>query len=96
MRETEGRSAPQAIEVEKYAATHGVDLRAIELDVLSQQSCDAAIQEIISRHGRLDVLIHNAGHMVCRAVLSSHIYRYIRAANDYLSGNCRVSRSILY
>src|SRR5262249_36097903 len=64
MRETEGRNAPQVIEVEKYAATQGVDLRAIELDVLSEQSCDAAIQEIITRHGRLDVLIHNAGHMV--------------------------------
>ena len=64
MRETEGRNAPQVKEVEKYAAAHEVDLRAIELDVLSQQSCDAAIQEIITRHGRLDVLIHNAGHMV--------------------------------
>src|SRR3989449_8427654 len=28
------------------------------------RSSDAAIQEIISKHGRLDVLIHNAGHMV--------------------------------
>jgi NAD(P)-dependent dehydrogenase (short-subunit alcohol dehydrogenase family) len=64
MRETTGRNAPQVKEVEQYAAEHGVDLRAIELDVSSQKSCDAAIQEIISKNGRLDVLIHNAGHMV--------------------------------
>ena len=64
MRETAGRNAPQVKEVEQYAAEHGVDLRAIELDVSSQKSCDAAIQEIISKDGRLDVLIHNAGHMV--------------------------------
>jgi NAD(P)-dependent dehydrogenase (short-subunit alcohol dehydrogenase family) len=64
MRETTGRNAPQVKEVEQYAAEHGVDLRAIELDVSSQKSCDVAIQEIISKHGRLDVLIHNAGHMV--------------------------------
>ena len=64
MRETTGRNAPQVKEVEQYAAEHGVDLRAIELDVASQESCDAAIQEIISKHGRLDVVIHNAGHMV--------------------------------
>jgi NAD(P)-dependent dehydrogenase (short-subunit alcohol dehydrogenase family) len=64
MRETTGRNAPQVKEVENYAAAHGVDLRPIELDVSSQQSCDAAIQEIISKNGRLDVVVHNAGHMV--------------------------------
>jgi NAD(P)-dependent dehydrogenase (short-subunit alcohol dehydrogenase family) len=64
MRETTGRNAPQVKEVEQYATEHGVDLRAIELDVSSQKSCDVAIQEILSKHGRLDVLIHNAGHMV--------------------------------
>jgi NAD(P)-dependent dehydrogenase (short-subunit alcohol dehydrogenase family) len=64
MRETAGRNAVQVQEVEKYAAEHAVDLRAIELDVSSQKSCDAAIQEIISKDRRLDVVIHNAGHMV--------------------------------
>jgi NAD(P)-dependent dehydrogenase (short-subunit alcohol dehydrogenase family) len=63
MRETQGRNAPQVKEVERYAAEHGVDLRALELDVLSQTSCDAAIQQIIAENGRLDVVVHNAGHM---------------------------------
>jgi NAD(P)-dependent dehydrogenase (short-subunit alcohol dehydrogenase family) len=64
MRETKGRNASQVKEVEKYAAEHQVDLRAIELDVSSQKSCDTAIQEIVAKNGRLDVVIHNAGHMV--------------------------------
>src|SRR5882757_1676952 len=64
LRETEGRNAPQVKEVEKYAADHGVDLRSIELDVSSQESCNAAIQEIVAKNARLDVVIHNAGHMV--------------------------------
>src|SRR5712672_535790 len=64
MRETEGRNAPQVKEVEKYAADHGVDLCPIELDVSSQESCNAAIQEIVAKNARLDVVIHNAGHMV--------------------------------
>jgi len=64
MRETKGRNAPQVEEVETYASEHGVELRPIELDVSSEQSCDAAIQEIISKNGRLDVVVHNAGHMV--------------------------------
>ena len=41
-----------------------MDLRAIELDVLSQESADTAIKTIISENGHLDVVIHNAGHMV--------------------------------
>jgi NAD(P)-dependent dehydrogenase (short-subunit alcohol dehydrogenase family) len=64
MRETTGRNAPRVKEVEKYAAEYNVDLRSIELDVSSETSCDAAIQEIIAKNGRLDVIIHNAGHMV--------------------------------
>jgi len=64
MRETKGRNAGQVEEVEQYAAEHKADLRTIELDVASQESCDSAIQEIIAKAGRLDVVIHNAGHMV--------------------------------
>src|SRR5580700_3117947 len=64
MRETKGRNADQVKEVEKYAADHGVDLRVVELDVSSQKSCDTGIQEIISKNGSFDVVVHNAGHMV--------------------------------
>src|SRR6266403_1761136 len=64
MRKTRGRNAPHVEQVRRYAAERYVDLRSIELDVSSQPSCDAAIQEIISTNGRLDVVVHNAGHMV--------------------------------
>ena len=64
MRDTTGRNAAQVANVEKYARDHGVDLRAIELDVGSQTSADAAIAKIIAEQGRIDVVMHNAGHMV--------------------------------
>jgi NAD(P)-dependent dehydrogenase (short-subunit alcohol dehydrogenase family) len=64
MRETLGRNAPQVKAAEEYAREHSVDLRCIELDVSSEKSCDSAIQDIISKNGRLDVVVHNAGHMV--------------------------------
>ena len=63
MRETTGRNAPQVAAVQQYAAEHAIDLRAVELDVASEASCETGIQEIIAAHGRLDVVIHNAGHM---------------------------------
>jgi NAD(P)-dependent dehydrogenase (short-subunit alcohol dehydrogenase family) len=63
MRETTGRNAPQVEEVNKYAAEHRVDLRTVELDVASEASANAGIQKILADCGRLDVVIHNAGHM---------------------------------
>lgn len=54
MRETTGRNTPQV------KAAHGVDLHTIELDVLSQESTDAAAKTIVSENGRIDVIVHNA------------------------------------
>jgi NAD(P)-dependent dehydrogenase (short-subunit alcohol dehydrogenase family) len=64
MRQTGTRNAPQVRAAADYAKEHGVDLRSIELDVNAQDSVDAAVGQVISEHGRIDVLIHNAGHMV--------------------------------
>jgi NAD(P)-dependent dehydrogenase (short-subunit alcohol dehydrogenase family) len=63
MRETIGRNAPQVADVRAYAGKEGVDLRAIELDVGSQPSVDKAVADIVAEHGRIDVVVHNAGHM---------------------------------
>jgi NAD(P)-dependent dehydrogenase (short-subunit alcohol dehydrogenase family) len=64
MRETQGRNAPHVEEARKFAQDNNVDLRTIELDVASQASVDAAVKKIVAENKRLDVVIHNAGHMV--------------------------------
>jgi len=64
MRDTSGRNVPQVEAAATFAKENKVDLRTIELDVASQASADAAIDKIVSEHSRLDVVIHNAGHMV--------------------------------
>lgn len=64
MRNTGGRNAPQVEAATAYAKEHSVDLRSVELDVSSQDSADAAIESIVAEQGRLDVVVHNAGHMV--------------------------------
>src|ERR687898_870264 len=64
IRETTGRNAGRVQDARDFADQHGVDLRAVELDIASQASCDAGIARIIEESGRLDVVLHNAGHMV--------------------------------
>lgn len=63
MRATTGRNAPQAAEAARYASEHGVDLRTVELDVASTESVDSGIATILAESGRIDAVIHNAGHM---------------------------------
>lgn len=64
MRATAGRNGPQVEAARAYAAENSVDLRTVELDVLSQDSADAAIGAVLHDAGRIDVVVHNAGHMV--------------------------------
>jgi len=46
---------------EKAAAAIGENAKAIELDVTQQSTIDAAMERIGSEHGRLDLLVNNAG-----------------------------------
>jgi len=46
------------------AGKPGGDLRPIEFDVASEASVNSAIETIIAENGRLDVVVHNAGHAV--------------------------------
>jgi NAD(P)-dependent dehydrogenase (short-subunit alcohol dehydrogenase family) len=53
----------QVAAVKAFAADNKADLHAIEMDVVSQSSIDAAIDGVIRTHGHIDVIVHNAGHM---------------------------------
>ncbi|MBY3116999.1 SDR family NAD(P)-dependent oxidoreductase [Rhizobium laguerreae] len=63
MRATEGRNAPAVADAAVFARENNVDLRSVELDVASDVSVVSGIARIIADAGRLDVIIHNAGHM---------------------------------
>lgn len=64
MRATADRNAAQAADAAEYAQQNGVALRAIEMDVGEQASVDAAVATILTEAQRIDVVVHNAGHMV--------------------------------
>ena len=58
------KTTPEAVEsVCSYAAAKNVDLRALELNVVGQSSVQTAIDTIIRECGRVDTIVHNAGHM---------------------------------
>jgi NAD(P)-dependent dehydrogenase (short-subunit alcohol dehydrogenase family) len=54
-----GRSA-EAVKIRTYARRQGVDMRVVVLDLSSQHQIDRAVADIIAKHGRIDVVVHNA------------------------------------
>lgn len=95
MRETNGRNASRVKEIDQYAAEHDVDLRAIELDVASQESSDAAIQRILADAGRLDVIVHNAGHMAFGPAEAFTPEQFAQLYDTNVLSTQRVNRSAL-
>ena len=63
MRDTAGRNAAEVAKIAIFSKKIGIDLRTVELDVQSRESVDAAIAKIMADTGRIDVVMHNAGHM---------------------------------
>lgn len=63
MRATQGRNAPAVADAEAFSKQYGVDLRSVELDVANEASVEAGIAQVIADERRLDVIMHNAGHM---------------------------------
>ncbi len=64
MRDIAGKGREAAQQACLFAEENKVDLRVVEMDVTAQDSVDAAVRQIVSDAGRLDVIVHNAGHMV--------------------------------
>jgi NAD(P)-dependent dehydrogenase (short-subunit alcohol dehydrogenase family) len=56
-----GRTADAACEAASRLCASGGDAHWVELDVTSQTSVQSAASEIVRRHGRLDLLVNNAG-----------------------------------
>jgi len=92
MRDVAGRNARNAAEL---AAIPGSDLRPIELDVQSEASVEAAVAKIIAESGRIDVLVHNAGHMMFGPAESFTPEQFAQQYDVNVLGTQRVNRAAL-
>ena len=95
MRETEGRNSPLVGSARRYATEHDVDLRTVELDVSSQKSGDSAVEAVLSEQGSLDVLLHNAGHMVTGPTEAFTTEQLAEVYDTNVLGTQRLNRAAL-
>jgi NAD(P)-dependent dehydrogenase (short-subunit alcohol dehydrogenase family) len=95
MRNTTSRNAGVVEQMAALAKSKSVDLRTIEMDVQSQASIDAAVAKIIADHGRIDVLVHNAGHMVFGPAEAFTPEQYAQLYDVNVLSTQRVNRAVL-
>lgn len=95
MRDVAGRNAGNADEMVASSARDGIDLRPVELDVQSEPSVAAAVEQIIARDGRIDVLVHNAGHMMFGPAEAFTPEQFAQQYDVNVLGTQRVNRAVL-
>jgi len=95
MLNTGDHNAAEVEAVNRFAIEHEVDLRAIELDVISQASVDAAIAVVIEEQGRIDVVIQNAGHMAFGPAEAFTPEQFAELYDINVLGTQRVNRTAL-
>ncbi|MBX4920474.1 SDR family oxidoreductase [Rhizobium bangladeshense] len=95
MRETSGRNAPQVAAVNNWAKEHGVDLRTVELDVSDDASVTSGVETVVAQSGRIDVIVHNAGHMVFGPAEAFTPEQYAQLYDINVLSTQRVNRAAL-
>ena len=91
----DGQDAAAADEVREFAAEHRVELRTVALEVTSQSSVDLAVQTVLDQEGRLDVLVHNAGHMTFGPAEAFTPAQFARLYEINVVGTQHVNRAAL-
>jgi NAD(P)-dependent dehydrogenase (short-subunit alcohol dehydrogenase family) len=94
MRDITGRNAANAAALSALSKD-GVDLRPLELDVQSEESVASAVDKVISEAGRIDVVIHNAGHMVFGPVEAFTPEQLAEQYDVNVLGTQRLNRAVL-
>lgn len=95
MRDVDGRNRERADELHALARSRNIQLHPLELDVLSQESADAAAAAVVRAQGRIDVVMQNAGHLVVGPAEAFTPEEMMRVFDTNLFGAQRVNRATL-
>ena len=95
MRDIAGRNNARAAELRALAAQKKLQLHPLELDVLSQESADAAAATIVREQGHLDVVMQNAGHLVVGPTEAFTPQEIAKVFDTNVLGAQRMNRAVL-
>ncbi|MBV7395109.1 SDR family oxidoreductase [Mameliella sediminis] len=81
--------------LDKAAEQAGVSLNVLPLDVQDAASIDAAVSQIIAVHGRIDVLVNNAGQGFVRTVEQAPEQDIARVTDINYMGVVRTIKAVI-
>jgi NAD(P)-dependent dehydrogenase (short-subunit alcohol dehydrogenase family) len=95
MRNVSGKNATAAQELRDLGSRESLWLRAIELDVTSDDSVEHATSEVIRQAGRIDVLVNNAGYGLMGVTEAVTLEQAQRIMDTNFLGVVRMNRAVL-
>jgi acetoacetyl-CoA reductase/3-oxoacyl-[acyl-carrier protein] reductase len=90
-----GRDAEHAEQLRSELEGEGIDASVHQGNIGSAEDCRRTVAEVIKRHGRLDVLVNNAGITIDKTVLKMSDEDWYKVIAVNLSGAFFMSQSVL-
>jgi NAD(P)-dependent dehydrogenase (short-subunit alcohol dehydrogenase family) len=95
MRDVTGRNAANRAALDELSVRERVTISAVDLDVQSQESADDAVTAVLDEHGRIDVVVQNAGHMMLGPAEAFTPEQLAEQYDVNVLGTQRVNRAVL-
>ena len=95
MRDIDGRNKHNREALENLAAAEGLTLQVLDLDVTNEHSIQKAVSATIDAHGRIDVVINNAGFAAIGISEAYTVEQYQQVFDVNVYGVLRTNRAVL-
>jgi NAD(P)-dependent dehydrogenase (short-subunit alcohol dehydrogenase family) len=95
MRAPEGRNAKNAAEIRTLAEKDSLPIHVLEMDVTDDASVERAVDTAITKAGRIDVAINNAGYYLSGLEEAVTTEQAQRLMDTNFIGSVRVNRAVL-
>lgn len=95
MRNTKTRNAAPARELELLAERQSLNLQVVDLDVTLEASVQQAVNEVVAKGKRIDVLVNNAGYGIMDLCETVNVPQAQRQLDVNFFGVLRMNRAVL-
>jgi NAD(P)-dependent dehydrogenase (short-subunit alcohol dehydrogenase family) len=89
------RSVERGAELMKIASAERLPIEAVALDLTQEASCEQAVRTVLERHGRIDVLVNNAGIGVIAPIEEADLNEVRMAFETNVFGPMRLVQLVL-